>query len=156
MSLAWSILAASWQVLVWMAPYLLLGFLLAGILSVVLSPDWVRRHMAGRGVWQVVKAALVGVPLPLCSCSVIPVALSLRQQYRLGRLGTVLYLVAICSTAVLTGWLLDCFFPAALAQVPPLSAHCADGSPASWWAVACALALLLLMAPGLRLWRKAG
>ncbi|MFZ4396136.1 MAG: permease [Kiritimatiellia bacterium] len=74
------ILLATWQVLVLMAPYLLLGFAVAGVVSVLLSPDWVRRHMGGRGLWQVVKAALVGVPLPLCSCGVLPVALSLRQQ----------------------------------------------------------------------------
>lgn len=74
------ILLATWQVLVLMAPYLLLGFAMAGVISVLLSPDWVRRHMGGHGLWQVVKAALVGVPLPLCSCGVIPVALSLRQH----------------------------------------------------------------------------
>ena len=63
-----------------MAPYLLIGFAVAGLVSVLLSPDWVRRHMGGHGLWQVVKAALIGVPLPLCSCGVLPVALSLRRQ----------------------------------------------------------------------------
>ncbi|MEI8243084.1 MAG: permease [bacterium] len=75
-----AILLSTWQVLVLMSPYLLLGFAMAGAFSVLLSPDWVRRHMGGSGLWQVVKAALVGVPLPLCSCGVLPVALSLRQQ----------------------------------------------------------------------------
>lgn len=74
------ILLATWQVLVLMAPYLLLGFAVAGIVSVLLSADWVRRHMGGHGLWQVVKAALIGMPLPLCSCGVLPVALSLRRQ----------------------------------------------------------------------------
>jgi uncharacterized membrane protein YraQ (UPF0718 family) len=80
MRTVWQILVAAWQVLVLMAPYLLLGFVLAGVMYAVLSPAWVRRHMGGSGWWQVVKAALVGVPLPLCSCGVIPVALSLRRH----------------------------------------------------------------------------
>lgn len=74
------LLTACWEVWVAMAPYLLLGFAMAGLVSVGLSADWVRRHMGGRGLWQVIKASLLGVPLPLCSCGVLPVALSLRRQ----------------------------------------------------------------------------
>ena len=80
MHVFFNILLATWQVLVLMSPYLLLGFAMAGLVSVLLSPDWVRRHMGGHGIWQVVKAALIGMPLPLCSCGVLPVALSLRRQ----------------------------------------------------------------------------
>ena len=76
----WRSLAATWQVLAVMAPYLLLGFAVAGVLAVLLTADWVRRHMGRPGLWQVIKAALIGVPLPLCSCSVIPVAFSLRRH----------------------------------------------------------------------------
>lgn len=63
-----------------MAPYLLLGLLLAGLLHVVVPRGWVARHMAGRGWFASAKAALVGIPLPLCSCGVIPFADSLRRQ----------------------------------------------------------------------------
>lgn len=76
----WNIVVATWQVWVLMAPFLLIGFIAAGLMTAVLAPVWVRRHMGGHGLWQVVKAALLGVPLPLCSCGVIPVALSLRTQ----------------------------------------------------------------------------
>lgn len=72
--------AALWQVLGDMAPYLLLGFLVAGALSVVVSPEVVERHLGGRGMGPVVKASLFGVPLPLCSCGVVPVAASLRRH----------------------------------------------------------------------------
>jgi uncharacterized membrane protein YraQ (UPF0718 family)/copper chaperone CopZ len=72
--------AASWVVFGAMAPYLLLGFVVAGLLSVVISPEWVERHLGGNGLGQVVKASLFGVPLPLCSCGVIPVAASLRRH----------------------------------------------------------------------------
>jgi len=71
---------ASWSVFGAMAPYLLLGFTVAGLLSVVISPEMVERHLGGNGLGQVVKASLFGVPLPLCSCGVIPVAASLRRH----------------------------------------------------------------------------
>ena len=69
-----------WMVLSEMAPYLLFGFFVAGVLSVVVSADAVERHLGGRGVWPIVKSAAFGVPLPLCSCGVIPVAASLRRH----------------------------------------------------------------------------
>lgn len=69
-----------WLMLGEMAPYLLFGFLVAGVLSVFVRPPTVERHLGGRGMGPVIKAALFGVPLPLCSCGVIPVATSLRQH----------------------------------------------------------------------------
>jgi len=69
-----------WGVLNEMSPYLLFGFLVAGILSVVVKQETVENHLGGRGLWQITKAAAFGVPLPLCSCGVIPVAVSLRKH----------------------------------------------------------------------------
>ncbi|MHC4247770.1 MAG: SO_0444 family Cu/Zn efflux transporter [Planctomycetota bacterium] len=70
-----------WRTLTAMAPYLLFGFLVAGVLSVFISPETVERHLGGRGrFWPALKAAAFGVPLPLCSCGVIPVAASLRRH----------------------------------------------------------------------------
>ncbi len=80
MDLLLTFASASWAVFGAMAPYLLLGFAVAGLLSVVISPEWVERHLGGNGLGQVVKASLFGVPLPLCSCGVIPVAASLRRH----------------------------------------------------------------------------
>jgi len=74
------IAAGSWETLGAMAPYLLFGFLVAGLLSVLVPPRLVEQHLGGRGPWPVVKAAAFGVPLPLCSCGVIPVAASLRRH----------------------------------------------------------------------------
>jgi uncharacterized membrane protein YraQ (UPF0718 family) len=73
-------LRETWLVTCEMSPYLLLGFLVAGLLSVVVSPATVERHLGQPGLWQVIKAALLGVPLPLCSCSVVPVSASLYQH----------------------------------------------------------------------------
>ena len=80
MELLLNILKEIWLVTVAMAPYLLLGFLIAGVLSVLISQDYVRRHLGGPGWVQSLKAALMGVPLPICSCGVIPLAASLRKH----------------------------------------------------------------------------
>lgn len=69
-----------WITLTAMSPYLLFGFLVAGIMSVLLSPETVETHLGRRGIWPVIKASLFGVPLPLCSCGVIPVTVSLRKH----------------------------------------------------------------------------
>ncbi len=70
----------SWAVFCRMAPYLLFGFAMAGVLAVVFSRESVERHLGSRGFWSIFKASLLGVPIPLCSCSVIPVATSLRKS----------------------------------------------------------------------------
>ena len=69
-----------WNTLGEMAPFLLFGFLMAGLLAVLIPVRQVERHLGGHGFWPVFKAALFGIPLPLCSCSVIPVATSLRKH----------------------------------------------------------------------------
>lgn len=63
-----------------MSPYLLLGFLVAGILYAYVPGSFYRRHLSQPGAWAVIKAALIGVPLPLCSCGVLPTAVSLRKN----------------------------------------------------------------------------
>ena len=60
-----------------LAPWLLLGLAVAGAMEVVLPEGWVQKQLRGRG--GVTKAVLFGIPLPLCSCSVIPVGLNLKK-----------------------------------------------------------------------------
>ncbi len=74
------VLFEMWNVAARMAPYLLFGFLMAGLISVFLSARWVERNLGGRGLAPVLKAVLLGIPLPLCSCSVIPVTASIRNH----------------------------------------------------------------------------
>ncbi len=88
-----------WHTIGDMSPYLLFGFLIAGILSVVVSRAFVRRHLGGRGLWPVIKASALGVPLPLCSCSVIPVSMSLRKQGA-SREATLAFLLSTPQTGV--------------------------------------------------------
>ena len=74
------ILKAIWVSLCEMAPYILFGFLVAGILEVWVDRQTMARHLSGRGWRPVVKAALFGIPLPLCSCGVLPAAVALRRR----------------------------------------------------------------------------
>jgi hypothetical protein len=76
MSFVWQ----CWLVILEMAPYLLFGFALAGLMSIWISPEWTERHLGGKGFGPVAKATLLGIPLPLCSCSVIPVVASMRRH----------------------------------------------------------------------------
>jgi hypothetical protein len=63
-----------------MSPYILLGFLFAGLLHAFVKPEILTHHFSGNGFKQSFKAALLGVPLPLCSCGVLPTAISLRRN----------------------------------------------------------------------------
>jgi uncharacterized membrane protein YraQ (UPF0718 family) len=76
----WAVIAESWGILVESAPYLIFGFLAAGILHGFISTEAVGRHLGAGRIGSVVKAALFGVPLPLCSCGVLPAALGLRKK----------------------------------------------------------------------------
>ena len=75
-----TIISESWLIFGQMSPYLLFGFLVAGILSVTISLAWVERNLGNKGFGPILKASLLGIPLPLCSCGVIPVAASIRHQ----------------------------------------------------------------------------
>ncbi len=63
-----------------MAPWLLLGFVVAFLCSFFLSDQWMRRHLGGAGWLPIVKASICGLPLPICSCGVLLVGLALRKS----------------------------------------------------------------------------
>ena len=95
-----------------MAPWLLLGFLFAGLFALFFTPDKVRRHLGGKGLLPVLKAVLLGVPLPLCSCGVVPVAAAMRSSGA-SRGATAAFLISTPQTGIdsmvatfsLLGWL---------------------------------------------------
>ncbi len=62
------------------AIYLLFGFLVAGVLHVVFPDSFIRKHLGKSSVGSVIKSTLFGIPLPICSCGVIPVATSLKNS----------------------------------------------------------------------------
>ena len=82
-----------------MAPYLLLGFLLAGILHAFVPRRIYSTYLAGNGLRSVTAAALFGIPLPLCSCGVIPTAMSMRREGA-SKAATVSFLISTPQTGV--------------------------------------------------------
>lgn len=69
----------SWNILAEFAPYLLIGFSIAGLLHYCIPPKLIINQLGESNIYSVFKAAILGIPLPLCSCSVIPVASSIRK-----------------------------------------------------------------------------
>jgi len=75
-----NILLASWDLLNQASLYILFGLLVGGLLKVFLSPAYVAAHLGSGRYRSVFKAALLGIPIPLCSCGVLPAAASLKKQ----------------------------------------------------------------------------
>jgi hypothetical protein len=74
------ILTESWELLQESSIYVLFGIFVAGLMRVFVSPEAVSRHLGKGKVRSVLKAAAIGVPIPLCSCGVLPAAVSLKRQ----------------------------------------------------------------------------
>jgi uncharacterized membrane protein YraQ (UPF0718 family) len=88
----------AWGMLVEAAPYIWLGFLAAGLLHAFVPQQWIMSQLGGRGHGSVWKAALLGVPIPLCSCGVIPAAVGLRKRGA-GRGATLSFLISTPETS---------------------------------------------------------
>ena len=69
-----------WNILLDLGFPLLLGIVIAGAVHVILPPGFVHRNFGKRGLKSVIKATMIGVPMPLCSCGVIPTAIGLKQD----------------------------------------------------------------------------
>ncbi len=82
-----------------MSPYLMLGFLIAGMLHAFVPERLYVKYLSGTGLKSVVMAALVGIPLPLCSCGVLPTAVSLRRSGA-SRAASTSFLIATPQTGV--------------------------------------------------------
>ena len=82
-----------------MSPYILLGFLIAGLMHAFIPQQTFARHLSGTGWRAVVKSALIGVPLPLCSCGVLPTAIAMRRNGA-SRAASTSFLVATPQTGV--------------------------------------------------------
>ena len=82
-----------------MSPFLLLGFLLAGLMHAFIPRRLYTHYLADNSWRSVVYAALIGVPLPLCSCGVIPTAMSMRKEGA-SKGATVSFLIATPQTGV--------------------------------------------------------
>lgn len=81
------------------APWLLLGLFLAGMLKMFVPMAWMQKQLGGHGFKTTVKAAVLGAPLPLCSCGVIPAAVGLRRSGA-SKAATTSFLVSTPETGV--------------------------------------------------------
>lgn len=110
MEILHAILMEAWCVLVDSAIYILFGFFIAGLLKAYLPTEFIAKHLGGEAITKagkakrsivapVFKAALFGVPLPLCSCGVIPAAAGLREQGA-SKGATTAFLIATPETGV--------------------------------------------------------
>ncbi len=62
------------------APYMVMGIAISGLLKAFIDQSLVQRYLGGKGFLPVLRASIAGIPLPLCSCGVIPAAAALRKQ----------------------------------------------------------------------------
>jgi len=99
MELLWQLLVSSWLLAAAMAPYLLLGFLVAGLVSLLLPAAMIIRYLGGESPWAVIRASILGIPLPLCSCGVLPIAVQLRKAGA-GKAPTLSFLITTPVTGV--------------------------------------------------------
>ena len=97
--LSLDILRNCWEVLLASAPWVLIGFAIAGLLKGFLPPTLIARQLGNNRFASVFKASLFGVPLPLCSCGVIPAAISLRKQGA-NKGSTAAFLISVPETGV--------------------------------------------------------
>ncbi len=69
-----------WELLLCIGIYMIIGLILVGILHIFVPDSLIQKHLSGRGVKPVLKATLYGMPLPICSCGMIPMATSLKKS----------------------------------------------------------------------------
>lgn len=82
-----------------MAPWLLLGFFFAGLLHVYMPKGSIQKYMGGKNLKSVIYASLLGIPLPLCSCGVIPTGIAFHKEGA-SKGATVSFLISTPQTGV--------------------------------------------------------
>ena len=60
--------------------YMVIGLLLVTLFNVIIKKEWIAGHLGGGSLWSITKASILGVPLPLCSCGVVPAGLYLKDR----------------------------------------------------------------------------
>jgi len=80
MTIIYEILKESWHIYLDVAIYMLFGFFVAGILYVFFKADKIKQYLGTGKIKPVILSALFGIPIPLCSCGVVPVATGLKKQ----------------------------------------------------------------------------
>lgn len=101
-----------------MSPYMLFGLAFTGLMHILISKDFVAKQIGGNNLSSIIKASLFGVPLPLCSCGVIPTAVFMRDNGA-SKSSTVSFLTSTPQTGIdsiiatygVLGWVFAVFRP---------------------------------------------
>ena len=69
-----------WEIFQLLAPFMLIGLLLAGMLHILIPRRMIQRLMGGKGLLSVITSAALGIPLPICSCGIVPISIELHRK----------------------------------------------------------------------------
>ena len=115
------IFITAWDTLTMASPYILLGLFVAALMRAFVKPSLLARHLGGNDFKSVAWAALSGVPLPLCSCGVVPTAMALRQQGA-SKPATVAFLISTPETGIDSIAVTYALLGPAMAVIRPITA----------------------------------
>ena len=110
-----------WLVFLDTAFWLLIGLLAAGFIKLFISEDTMQRWVGGRGIGSILRAALFGAPLPLCSCGVLPAAIGLHRSGA-SKEATVSFLISTPETSIDSVAVTYALMGPVMAIVRPISA----------------------------------
>jgi uncharacterized membrane protein YraQ (UPF0718 family)/copper chaperone CopZ len=110
-----------WEFTLIVSPWLILGFLFSALIHAFIGERFIRRHLGGGGFSPVWKATVFGIPLPICSCGVIPLAAGLRNDGA-SKAATMSFLVSTPTTGIDSIFVTYAFLGTAFAIIRPISA----------------------------------
>jgi uncharacterized membrane protein YraQ (UPF0718 family)/copper chaperone CopZ len=110
-----------WDFTLIVSPWLILGFLFSGLIHALIGEKFIRQHLGGGGFSPVLKATIFGIPLPICSCGVVPLAAGLRNDGA-SKAATMAFLVSTPTTGIDSIFVTYAFLGTAFAIVRPISA----------------------------------
>ena len=88
-----------WSLFIQTAPFLLLGMLFSGLIYIFVDNKLILKHIGSKNISSIFKSTILGIPIPLCSCGVIPVAATLRDSGA-SKGSTVSFLVSTPQTGI--------------------------------------------------------
>ncbi len=110
-----------WDFALIVSPWLILGFVFSGLIHAFIGERFIRQHLGGGGFSSVLKATLFGIPLPICSCGVVPLSAGLRNDGA-SKAATMSFLVSTPTTGIDSIFVTYAFLGLTFAIVRPLSA----------------------------------
>ena len=99
LELFYTFILEMWALCLEMAPFLMLGMFVSGIISIFVDSRFILKHIGSNNFSSILKSTVMGIPIPLCSCGVIPVAATLREAGA-SKGSTVSFLVSTPQTGI--------------------------------------------------------